>query len=153
MSKQAGSLVGPDRLRFDFTHFSPLSPEELETVELLVNEMIWLNTPVTTRLLPRDEALKEGAMALFGEKYEESVRVVSMADFSKELCGGTHVGASGEIGVVKIQSENGVASGVRRIEALAGQRRLCQYSDPVPARAAPCLAAECRQFRGDCRQG
>ncbi len=118
--KQAGSLVGPDRLRFDFTHFSPLSPEEIETVELMVNEMIWHNTPVTTRLLPREEALKEGAMALFGEKYEESVRVVSMADFSKELCGGTHVGASGEIGVVKIQSETGVASGVRRIEALAG---------------------------------
>ncbi len=119
--KQAGSLVGPDRLRFDFTHFSPLSPEELETVELMVNEMIWHNTPVTTRLLPREEALKEGAMALFGEKYAESVRVVSMADFSKELCGGTHVGASGDIGVVKIQSENGVASGVRRIEALAGR--------------------------------
>jgi alanyl-tRNA synthetase len=119
--KQAGSLVGPDRLRFDFTHFSPLSQEEIESVELMVNEMIWHNTPVTTRLLPREEALKEGATALFGEKYEESVRVVSMADFSKELCGGTHVAASGEIGVVKILSENGIASGVRRIEALAGR--------------------------------
>jgi alanyl-tRNA synthetase len=118
--KQAGSLVGPDRLRFDFTHFSPLSPEEIETVEFLVNEKIWQNAPVTTRVLLRDEAIKEGAMALFGEKYEESVRVVSMADFSKELCGGTHVEATGAIGVFKILAENGIASGVRRIEALAG---------------------------------
>ncbi len=118
--KQAGSLVGPDRLRFDFTHFSPLSPVEIETIECLVNEKIWQNAPVTTRVLLRDEAIKEGAMALFGEKYEENVRVVSMGDFSKELCGGTHVEATGAIGVFKILAENGIASGVRRIEALAG---------------------------------
>ncbi len=118
--KQAGSMVGPHRLRFDFTHFSPLTEEQLERIELLVNEQIWLNAPVTTRILKRDDALKEGAMALFGEKYEESVRVVSMADFSKELCGGTHVESSGEIGICKILSESGIASGVRRIEALAG---------------------------------
>ncbi|MCP4338046.1 MAG: alanine--tRNA ligase [Desulfobulbaceae bacterium] len=119
--KQAGSLVGPDRLRFDFTHFSPLSPEEIEAIEYLVNEKIWQNTQVTTQLLTKEEALKGGATALFGEKYEENVRVVSMADFSKELCGGTHVQAAGEIGVFKIQVEGGIASGVRRIEALAGR--------------------------------
>ncbi|MBU1567178.1 MAG: alanine--tRNA ligase [Proteobacteria bacterium] len=118
--KQAGSMVGPDRLRFDFTHFSPLTQEQIERIELLVNAQIWLNVPVTTRILQRDEAMKEGAMALFGEKYEENVRVVAMAAFSKELCGGTHVDASGEIGVCKILSESGIASGVRRIEALAG---------------------------------
>ncbi|MFW2365369.1 MAG: alanine--tRNA ligase [Desulforhopalus sp.] len=119
--KQAGSLVDPDRLRFDFTHFSPLSEKEIEEVEYLVNEKIWEDNAVATRFLARDEAMEEGAMALFGEKYEETVRVVSMGDFSKELCGGTHVGASGEIGVFKIQSETGIASGVRRIEALAGK--------------------------------
>ena len=111
--KQAGSLVGPDRLRFDFTHFSPLSPEEIEAIEYLVNEKIWQNTPVVTQLLAKEDAIKAGATALFGEKYEESVRVVSLADFSKELCGGTHVQAAGEIGVFKIQSEGGIASGVR----------------------------------------
>jgi alanyl-tRNA synthetase len=108
-------------LRFDFTHFSPLTEEQIERIEFLVNEQIWLNAPVKTKILKREDALKEGAMALFGEKYEESVRVVSMGDFSKELCGGTHVMASGEIGVCKILSESGIASGVRRIEALAGQ--------------------------------
>jgi alanyl-tRNA synthetase len=119
--KQAGSLVGPDRLRFDFTHFSPLSPGEIEAVEYLVNEKIWDNIPIVTQLLAKEDAVKAGATALFGEKYEENVRVVSMADFSKELCGGTHVQAAGEIGVFKIQSEGGIASGVRRIEALAGR--------------------------------
>ncbi len=118
--KQAGSLVGPDRLRFDFTHFSPLTNKEIEDIEYLVNQKIWENLPVATEELAREDAIKEGATALFGEKYEETVRVVSMADFSKELCGGTHVRASGEIGVFKILSENGIASGVRRIEALAG---------------------------------
>ena len=118
--KQAGSLVGPKRLRFDFTHFSPVSPEEVQEIELLVNDKIQKNAAVTTRLLDREEALKEGAMALFGEKYDEKVRVVSVADFSKELCGGTHVSAVGEIGVFKIKTEAGIAAGVRRIEALVG---------------------------------
>jgi len=118
--KQAGSLVGPERLRFDFTHFSPLTEEEKKSIELLVNEKIRLNSEVVTRILDKEEAIKEGATALFGEKYEDSVRVVSMSDFSMELCGGTHVSSSGEIGVFKILSENGIAAGVRRIEALAG---------------------------------
>ncbi len=119
--KQAGSLVGPNRLRFDFTHFSPLSVEETEAIEYLVNQKIRENTPVTTELLAKEDAIKGGATALFGEKYTDNVRVVSMADFSKELCGGTHVRATGDIGVFKIQSEGGIASGVRRIEALVGR--------------------------------
>ena len=119
--KQAGSLVGPERLRFDFTHFSPLTDAEKENIELLVNEKIRENSEVVTRILDREEAIKEGATALFGEKYEDAVRVVSMSDFSMELCGGTHVASSGEIGIFKILSENGIASGVRRIEALAGE--------------------------------
>ena len=118
--KQAGSLVGPDRLRFDFTHFSPLTPEQLDTVETLINRQIWRNTPVATRIVAKDEAVKEGAMALFGEKYDDEVRVVSLAEFSKELCGGTHVEATGQLGLLKVVTETGIASGVRRIEALTG---------------------------------
>ena len=118
--KQAGSLVGPERLRFDFTHFSPVTDKELEQIELLVNEKIRENSQVITRVVEKDQAIKEGATALFGEKYEDSVRVVSMSDFSKELCGGTHVSSAGDIGVFKIISEGGIAAGVRRIEALAG---------------------------------
>jgi alanyl-tRNA synthetase len=117
--KQAGSLVEPDRLRFDFTHFSAVTADELVRIESLINREIRQNDQVTTQLLDRDEAMKEGAMALFGEKYEDRVRVVSLSNFSKELCGGTHVAASGEIGVVKILSESGIAAGVRRIEAVA----------------------------------
>lgn len=119
--KQAGSLVEAERLRFDFTHFSPLSHREIEEVEQLVNDKIRLNSNVQTKLLDREAALKDGATALFGEKYEETVRVVSVADFSKELCGGTHVAATGELGVFKIRTETGIASGVRRIEAVAGK--------------------------------
>lgn len=129
--KQAGSLVGPDRLRFDFTHFSPLAIEEIEAIEYLVNEKIWQNAPVATQILAKEDAIKDGATALFGEKYEENVRVVSMADFSKELCGGTHVQATGEIGVFKIQSEGGIASGVRRIEALAGRAAFAEMQSLV----------------------
>ena len=118
--KQAGSLVAPDRLRFDFTHFARLSERELERIERLVNEQLWVNTPVQAEVTSLDNALSSGAMALFGEKYGEDVRTIDVPGFSKELCGGTHVGATGEIGFFTITSEGGIGSGVRRIEALTG---------------------------------
>lgn len=120
--KQAGSLVDEERLRFDFTHFSPLSDAEIITIEKKVNKWIRMNSPLVTRLLPREEAIAEGATALFGEKYGSQVRVVAIDDFSRELCGGTHVSATGEIGFFKIVGETGIASGVRRIEAVTGGR-------------------------------
>jgi alanyl-tRNA synthetase len=119
--KQAGSLVGPNRLRFDFTNFSPLTEDEIHRIENLVNSKVRANIDVQTRLLGREAAIAEGATALFGEKYTDEVRVVSLDDFSKELCGGTHVSATGEIGLIRILSENGIASGVRRIEAISGR--------------------------------
>ena len=118
--KQAGSLVAPDRLRFDFTHFGPLTPQEIDRIEEAVNVQVWENRGVATRVMGLDDALASGAMALFGEKYGEQVRVVSVQDFSTELCGGTHVGATGEIGLFKIVSQGGVAAGVRRVEAVTG---------------------------------
>jgi alanyl-tRNA synthetase len=118
--KQSGSLVEPGRLRFDFTHFSPITPEELARVEDLVNEKVWENYEVTATILPVEEALKQGAMALFGEKYGDTVRMVTIGDFSKELCGGTHTHRTGDIGLFKITSEGGIAAGVRRIEAVTG---------------------------------
>ncbi len=118
--QQKGSLVEPERLRFDFSHFQPLTAEQLEKVEALVNEQIRANADVKTRIMPIDQAMKAGAMALFGEKYGEQVRVLSIGDFSVELCGGTHVSRAGDIGVFKIVSEAGIAAGVRRIEAVSG---------------------------------
>src|SRR3990172_5700631 len=122
--KQAGSLVEPDRLRFDFIHFKPLTAEEIEDIEGLLNEKIRENVPVITDVMDIDNALKGGATALFGEKYSDEVRVVQVQDFSKELCGGTHCKATGDIGVIKIISESGIASGVRRIEAYTGEASL-----------------------------
>ncbi|UCD11231.1 MAG: alanine--tRNA ligase [Nitrospinaceae bacterium] len=118
--KQAGSLVEPGRLRFDYTHFSPLSERDKSHLEALVNEKIRENIAVETGEMSVDEALKEGAMALFGEKYGDRVRVVTVPGFSKELCGGTHIRQTGDIGVFRIVSESSIASGVRRIEAVTG---------------------------------
>lgn len=121
---QKGSLVDPQRLRFDFSHFEPVTPEQLHDIERMVNQQIRLNHPVDTKLMAIEEAKKSGAMALFGEKYDDEVRVLSMGDFSIELCGGTHVQHTGDIGLLKITAEAGIASGVRRIEALTGDKAL-----------------------------
>ena len=121
---QKGSLVAPDRLRFDFAHFQAVTPEELHEIERLVNAQIRANTAAETRVMDYEGAVAQGAMALFGEKYDKDVRVLRLGDFSMELCGGTHVQRSGDIGVFKIVSESGVASGVRRIEALTGEGAL-----------------------------
>ena len=126
--EQAGSYVDNERLRFDFSHFAPLSAEELEKVETIVNDEIYAALPVRTDLMSQEEARKTGAMALFGEKYGEVVRVVSMGDFSRELCGGTHVDNTARIGCFKIVSEAGIAAGTRRIEALTGRGVLAYYA-------------------------
>ncbi|KAB2890756.1 MAG: alanine--tRNA ligase [Desulfobulbaceae bacterium] len=132
--KQAGSLVAPNRLRFDFTHFSPMTEEEIEEVENLVNDQIRENHPIMTRILAKDEAIREGATALFGEKYADDVRVVKIGDVSMELCGGTHTSSSGQIGLFKILAESGIAAGIRRIEAVAGKtafqhvQKICRRS-------------------------
>ena len=136
---QKGSLVAPERLRFDVSHPKPMSAEELKIVEDMANEIIVQNTPVTTRLMSVDDAIAEGAMALFGEKYGDEVRVVSMGQgihgskanrpYSVELCGGTHVGATGEIGLVRIVGESAVSAGVRRLEALTGVSALAYLNE------------------------
>ena len=127
--EQKGSLVTPDRLRFDFAHFQPMTAEEIAEVETLVNKEIRAALPVTTDVMSIEEAKKSGAMALFDEKYSENVRVVSMGDFSKELCGGTHVANTSEILAFKILSESGIAAGVRRIEALTGDAVFAYYKE------------------------
>lgn len=127
--EQAGSLVTPDRLRFDFTHFQPMTEEEIEKVEAIVNEQIAKSIDVETKVLAIEDAKKTGAKALFNEKYGDTVRVVCMGDFSKEFCGGTHVSNTGLINSFKIVSESGVAAGVRRIEALTGNGVFAYYKD------------------------
>jgi alanyl-tRNA synthetase len=122
--KQSGSVVDPERLRFDFTHFTAVQPNEARRIEDIVNEKILDNLPVRTDIMGVDEAVKKGAVALFDEKYGETVRVVSAGDFSKELCGGTHCRATGDIGLFVIVSEGSVASGIRRVEALTGKNAL-----------------------------
>ncbi len=118
--QQKGSLVAPDRLRFDFSHYQPVSAEELIAIERLVNAEIRANAPAETRVMGYEEAVASGAMALFGEKYDRDVRVLRVGDFSMELCGGTHVQRAGDIGLLKVLGESGVAAGVRRIEAVTG---------------------------------
>jgi len=130
---QKGSLVDPERTRFDFSHPQPMTDEEIHTVESLVNRAIRANYPVEVRLMPYDEAIKSGAMALFGEKYGDEVRVLRMGDFSTELCGGTHVARTGDIGFFKIVSESGVAAGIRRVEAVTGEGALA-YTHEMEAR-------------------
>jgi alanyl-tRNA synthetase len=122
--KQSGSLVNPERLRFDFTHFSRIDEAEMDKIETIANQIIRENAAVETRLLPREEAMKTGAAAVFDEKYGEVVRLVKMGDFSMELCGGTHVERTGDIGALKVISESSVAAGVRRIEAVTGEEAL-----------------------------
>jgi len=127
--KQAGSFVAPDRLRFDFAHFAPLSAAAVSEIETLVNRKVLEDLPVETAVVPIDEALTRGAMALFGEKYGERVRVVSIGEFSLELCGGTHTTRTGQIGLVKLTQERGIASGTRRVEAISGEGSLSRFRD------------------------
>jgi alanyl-tRNA synthetase len=127
--EQAGQSVTPRSVRFDFTHFAALTQEELHQTEALVNQMIWAALPVETELLPREEAKARGAMALFGEKYGTMVRMVQVGDFSKELCGGTHVENTGNLGLFLITSESSVASGVRRMEAVTAANAYALYNE------------------------
>ncbi|HSH31009.1 MAG TPA: DHHA1 domain-containing protein, partial [Thiohalobacter sp.] len=126
-------LVEPERLRFDFSHAEAVTPEQLQTIENLVNDQIRRNVPVDTRIMDIDAAMQAGAMALFGEKYGDQVRVLRMGDFSVELCGGTHVERVGDIGLFKITGETGIASGVRRIEAVTGDRALAHVEQTEQA--------------------
>ncbi|MBI3771482.1 MAG: alanine--tRNA ligase [Gammaproteobacteria bacterium] len=132
---QKGSLVNAERLRFDFSHFEPITREQLNEIERLVNAQIRANNDVETRVMAYDDAVKAGATALFGEKYGDSVRVLSIGEFSTELCGGTHAKRAGDIGLFKIISEAGIASGVRRIEAVTGENALA-YIDSLDQRLA-----------------
>ena len=131
--KQAGSSVTPERFRFDFTHFSRIEAEELDAIENIANEYIRRNAEVNTRVLPKEEAMKTGAAAVFDEKYSDNVRVVKMGDFSMELCGGTHVNRTGDIGALKVVGESAVAAGVRRIEAVTGGEAI-KYFKAVEAK-------------------
>ncbi|CAB3786582.1 alanine--tRNA ligase [Pararobbsia alpina] len=136
--QQKGSLVDPDKTRFDFAHHSPMSDDEIRRVEAIVNAEVLRNAPAVSKVLPFDEAVKSGAMALFGEKYGDEVRVLDIG-FSRELCGGTHVSRTGDIGLFKIVFEGGVAAGIRRVEAITGDNAL-RYVQDVAARLADAAA-------------
>ncbi len=142
---QKGSLVAPDRLRFDFSHYEAVTPEQLQEIESLVNDQIRRNATADIRHMSYEDAVASGAIALFGEKYDDVVRVLSLGDFSTELCGGTHVRSAGEIGVFKITAEGGVASGIRRIEAVTGKGALEWIDDNL--RAFDTVAALLRSQR------
>jgi alanyl-tRNA synthetase len=148
--KQAGSLVTPERLRFDFTHFSPVTDKELAQVEAEVNRQIRKNATVQSQIMAADAAKDAGAMALFGEKYGDEVRVVSVGDYSMELCGGTHAAAAGDIGLFRIVSESGIAAGVRRIEAVTGATALsyCQQQQQTLQRLADLVKSEPQKLQG-----
>jgi alanyl-tRNA synthetase len=133
--KQAGSVVEPSRLRFDFAHYTAMDPEEVLEVERLMNEEILKNIAVVTNIMDLDQALQTGAMALFGEKYGDQVRVVQIDSFSKELCGGTHVARTGDIGICKIVYEGSISAGVRRIEAITGAGALRKFQEQQAALA------------------
>jgi len=137
-AEQAGSLVAPDRLRFDFTHTEAMTDEELRLVEDRVNQLILQNSPVTWRILPLEQARAEGAVALFGEKYGEEVRLLDIGGYSKELCAGLHCSATGEIGLFKILGESSVAAGIRRIEAVTGMEALRRFQSLEEAQRKVC---------------
>jgi alanyl-tRNA synthetase len=139
--KQKGSLVDPERLRFDFAHFEPITAAQLIEIEKLVNAQVLLNSPVQTNIMDLEQATQSGAMALFGEKYDAKVRVLSIGEFSTELCGGIHVHHAGDIGLFKIMSETGIAAGVRRVEAITGLNALSwvHHTDNTLAKLASLL--------------
>ena len=144
---QKGSLVDSEKLRFDFSHNQAVTTQQLRQVEQMVNREILRNTQVSTQLMSMDEAKEQGAMALFGEKYSDEVRVLSMGgDFSVELCGGTHAERTGDIGLIKITSESSVASGVRRIEAVTGQSALayCEQTQDTVEEVAEIAKVGCQ---------
>lgn len=145
--KQAGSVVEPGRLRFDFTHYTAVDPDELAEIERLANLHILGNEPVATDVMDLEAAIATGAMALFGEKYADKVRVVSISDFSRELCGGTHVGRTGDIGLCKIVYEGSISAGVRRIEAITGEGSLRRFQEQQSAIAR--LASALRSSEAD----
>ena len=151
--KQAGSAVRPDKLRFDFTHPQPLTPEERERVERIVNEKVFEAIPVRTFVTPIDEARKLGAMMLFGEKYGDEVRVVEIDGFSRELCGGTHVRSTAEIGPFVILSEGSVGSGARRIEAVTAGRGVDGARRAARASSTTCAPSSSEPARGEEAEG